>query len=279
MRTEGRFRIVRCNQCDLIYVDSRDITFDPEELYGAEYFSSDWKSFCGYRNYVADRWLHLRNAHAILTVVERALGRPRGRLLDVGCAFGFFLEAARARGWAPLGLDVSVEAVKYGQKELGLSVLLGEIDEGVFESESFDVVSMVGTIEHLPDPMSAVRAAARVLKPGGLLVISTIDVEGVLGYFNWKPPEHLFYFSFRTLAYLLGKAALSVESKRTHWSYYRCSDLITRLWAYWKLPMPAACGLVCESLRLDRVVLKVPTNEILVLARKSGPRLVMSGQC
>jgi SAM-dependent methyltransferase len=239
-----------------------------EKFYGASYFSGEENTVFGYRDYRADRQLHLRNSHALLAVIERSFKGSGHRLLELGCAYGFLLEAARSRGWAPCGVDISAEAIWYAREELGLTVYQGEIDNCGFVPESFDAVCMIGTIEHMTDPVKALRSTARLLKMDGLLLITTIDVEGVFGYFSWKPPEHLFYFSSRSLFHLLGKAGFSIQLKRTYWKYYCISDLAIRLWGFWGLPGARRYARALERFKMDRLWVKIPTNEILVLARR-----------
>lgn len=265
--TKNDFRIIRCGTCGIFYVDGCTELAGFEKFYGNAYFSGRGNAVCGYRDYVGERPLHLRNAEALLSFVERRLKGSGRRLLDVGCAHGFLLDAARARGWEVCGVDISEEAVRYARQQLGLSVFLGRVDQCDLPLESFDVICMIGTVEHLADPMKALRSVARLLKREGLLLIATLDVEGRLGYFSWKPPEHLFYFSARSLSRLLGAAGFTVELRRTYWKYFSAADLATRLWGYLSLPRPARVAGVFEGLGLGRAWVKIPTNEMLVLAR------------
>src|SRR5207245_2286489 len=170
-----------------------------DTFYSGTYYQGEDNAFYGYRDYTADRSIHLKNSQVLLSVIERAATGSGCVLLDVGCAHGFFLRAAQARGWLPHGVDMSAEAVEYARRDLGLAVTRGNIDDCRLPPLSVDVVTLIGTIEHLTDPMRTLRSAARLLRSGGLLAITTPDIEGRLGYFSWKPPEHLFYFSARTL--------------------------------------------------------------------------------
>lgn len=265
----GEFRIVRCGRCGLIYVDGAHELAWLEKFYGPAYFRSDGDTVCGYRDYLWDRPLHLTNAGTLLETIEGATRGPGRRLLDIGCAYGFLLEAAGARGWSASGVEIAAEASQFARDRLGLDVYAGNLEDAPFEPETFDVVCMIGTIEHMTDPMQSVRVASRLLKKGGLLVVTTIDVEGRLGYFSWKPPEHLFYFSFRTLSNLLQKAGFSVEFRRTYWVSYRLSDVAFRLLTYWGLASTMRVVRMLEALNLHRVPMRIPTNEILVISRKA----------
>ncbi len=265
----GGFDIVKCSRCHLVYVDNCTAIEGLDAFYTAPYFHAEGDLTRGYRDYMADRDLHLWNANAILDLIDRYAHVPGRRLLDVGCAHGFFLEAARKRAWAGRGVDIAANAVAYAREKLGLDVHLGEIEQLKLESESVDLVTMIGTIEHFRDPLRTVRAAVDALVPGGVLVVTTIDVEGALGYFSWKPPEHLHYFSFKTLARLIEEAGMQIMWKRTHWCYYRFGDLLSRLWAYWGFSQSVRWVRWLERLRLERLSVKIPTNEIVVFARKA----------
>jgi 2-polyprenyl-3-methyl-5-hydroxy-6-metoxy-1,4-benzoquinol methylase len=238
------------------------------KFYGSPYFLNRDDDVRGYWDYVGDRKLHVRNAFSLLRVIERVCDGAERRLLDVGCAHGFFLDTARRRGWTVAGVDISPEAVDFARERLRLDVYQGTLEEASLKPESFDVVCMNGSIEHLRDPMSAVRTAVRLLRDSGLMVVTTIAIEGLLGFYSWKPPEHLFYFSFRTLSRLLEEAGLSVESKATSWAHFRVADVVARLWTYWGLPHQGRIVKALEATGMHRGWVKIPTNEIRVIARK-----------
>lgn len=262
------FRIVRCQRCGLIFVHGWQTLGGLDELYSPAYFRHDGASSVGYGDYLGHRALHLRNARALLTLLEREIPGPSRRIVDIGCAHGFFLAAARDRGWTGYGVDISAEAVRYARETLGLAVLRGEVEQAGFEPGSFDAVALLGTIEHLPDPLRTLRAAARLLRPEGHLLITTLDVEGALRHYEWKPPEHLYYFSFRTLAALVRAAGLDVQWRRWYWAWYSVSDLAARLWRYGRLPGAAGVARALDRAGVGRLAVRIPTNEMLVLARK-----------
>ena len=262
------FRIVRCGRCNLVFVDGARDLENLDTFYSGTYYQGEDNAVYGYRDYTADRSIHLKNSQVLLSVIERAATGSGRVLLDVGCAHGFFLRAAQARGWVPHGVDISAEAVEYARRDLGLAVIRGNIDDCRLPPLSVDVVTLIGTIEHLTDPMRTLRSAARLLRSGGLLAITTPDIEGRLGYFSWKPPEHLFYFSARTLARLLDETGFVVELRRIEWKYYGLADLGQRLWGYWGLPNPNRWARALESVGLARLSVKIPTNEMLVIARR-----------
>jgi 2-polyprenyl-3-methyl-5-hydroxy-6-metoxy-1,4-benzoquinol methylase len=126
---------------------------------------------------------------------------PPGRLLDVGCAEGFFLEAAKAGGWECYGVELSSFAAEVASKAGVGEVFCGTLRDAKYPDDHFDVVTMFDVIEHLHDPRAELEEVRRILKPGGLYYLLTPDAKSpaarLMGkrWFEIKPPEHLFYFS------------------------------------------------------------------------------------
>ncbi len=153
---------------------------DLDRLYDEDYFSGRSSGYGsgGYRQDHPD-W------DAWLDVIQRI--QPRGRLVDLGCAFGFLVEKSRSRGYRATGLDVSRHALL---QEPSLRPFLARADlhhhpraEG-----AADVVALFDVLEHLNDPLLALREASRILSPEGLLVGATPDPV----FFNRPEPTHIF---------------------------------------------------------------------------------------
>lgn len=135
-------------------------------------------------------------------------GLRRGRLLDVGCGAGYFLDAARAAGWQASGVEVSPVAAQVGRERLGLEIYQGTLTDAQFAAGHFDVVTMFEVLEHLRDPASTLAEAWRILRPGGVLAIQVPN--DLRAYRNlvfssanrwWViPPLHLHYFTAAALA-------------------------------------------------------------------------------
>jgi len=111
------------------------------------------------------------------TLLERTLKREPGnsrRMLEAGCGIGTFLADARDAGWAMSGLEINAEFPEFCRKELGIEdVKVGLISDPPFAEASFDAVAMLDVLEHMYDPVMAVRQCARLLKPGGVLVVKS----------------------------------------------------------------------------------------------------------
>jgi 2-polyprenyl-3-methyl-5-hydroxy-6-metoxy-1,4-benzoquinol methylase len=200
--------VARCLSCALVYVDADLDRAALEALYDRDYYEGDV-----FADYFGEREARIASGHHRVRSIARL--NPTGRLLDVGCAAGFFLVAASER-YEVTGVEVSAFAARYAREEFGLRVFTGELVDAPLQEGEFDVVTMWDVIEHLPDPRAALAQAARVMRPGGLLVLTTGDAEGRLARRNleqWNlmtPPAHLTFFSPRTLEQLLNASGFEV---------------------------------------------------------------------
>lgn len=198
--------IFQCAVCALVYADPRSPAADD--------YSEDYYRDGVYADYLADRDAIQRNAPRVLEELESMVkGR---RLLDVGCATGFFLEAARARGWEVRGLETSEYASDYARRELGLEVETASIVSPPEGLPLFDVVTLWDTIEHLDRPDIALANIRRLLAPDGVLVFSTGDYASLLRRLagkKWRlfaDPTHNFFFDEKTLRLMLTRAGFEV---------------------------------------------------------------------
>jgi SAM-dependent methyltransferase len=147
---------------------------EPELLanFGAGYFEGA-EVPGGYDSYAADELLHRRNARRRLARIAKSRrGLAPGALLDIGCAYGYLLDEARAQGWSVVGVEPAPAAAQRA-RSLGLPVF-PDADAALAERpDGFDVVSICQVLSHVADPVSAVASAAKCLKPGGILFIET----------------------------------------------------------------------------------------------------------
>ena len=102
----------------------------------------------------------------------RGVGQP-GKLLDVGCGYGFFLKLAQDAGWEAIGVDVDPQAVTYAKNRLQVNALEGDLRELHFPAGSFDLVTAWNALDFVPDPLDLLKEVHRVLKPGGSIFIRT----------------------------------------------------------------------------------------------------------
>lgn len=165
-------------------------------------------------------------------VYRRVLSRladiqARGRLLDVGCSYGAFLELAAEEGWEPLGVELSSKGCEYAQRQRGLEVFHGTLEAAHLPAGSVQAITLWDVIEHLARPLETLREAHRTLEPGGTLILFTINQRSLInrvGDFlyrasagRWTKPlillydiHHNYFFDPRTIGTLLERAGFEL---------------------------------------------------------------------
>ena len=150
------------------------------------------------------------------------------RLLEIGAGGGGFVKVAAARGWETHATETSPSGLE-ALRAAGVTVFEGELPRLGLSASSYDLVVALEVLEHLPDPLAYLQEAHRVLKPGGVLVLTTPNYDGLsrrwLGL-RWRvvSPEHVGYFTGRTLARALSRAAyrqVRVRSRSLNVSTWR----------------------------------------------------------
>ena len=155
-----------------------------------------------YRDYVEARPMKIRHFEDRLADVGARL-KP-GRLLDVGCSCGYFMEVAASRGFDVQGVEFTRGAIAAASADMRPRIFQGVL-ESMPDNGLFDVVSAFDLIEHVPDPRRFLKRCSGLLKAGGTLIISTPDTGHVLRYVmqsRWpmlQPMQHLFLFSRQAL--------------------------------------------------------------------------------
>ena len=145
----------------------------------------------------------------------------RGRLLDVGCGNGIFLATMKELGWEVAGVEPDRQAARVAREQFGLNVHVGTLEEAGFADGTFDAITMSHVVEHLADPISALRECWRVLRKGGRLVVTTPNIESLghrlygKAWIGLDPPRHLFLFSPPTLRTCIERSGLQVLELRT----------------------------------------------------------------
>jgi SAM-dependent methyltransferase len=234
--TKDGLKILRCPSCGLLF---RADLPSPEELlglYDRAYFRAEDRSQGGqgYADYVGEADLHRLNARSRLSLLEAFT--PPGGLLDVGCAAGFFLDEARRRGWQVSGVELSAEMVDWASGRLGLdSVIQGSFTGHPWDEGTFDCVTMWDYIEHTIDPLSELQLARTVLRPGGLLALSTGDAGSLVARLTGRrwhlltPRHHNYFFTRSSLLRGLERAGFSVLAVRHPGARYSVRYLAHKL--------------------------------------------------
>ena len=208
------FAIVDCRACGLTFVNPQPCEADLGKFYAEVFHTPEWYG----------RFPHLKQfdyfgsaagesaGHRSYVELVRRLVFP-GSWLDVGCGHGALAQCASEAGYDAFGVDPSPLAVDAARQRLGRErVFLGSLPDVRFATNRFSVVSLIGTIEHLSQPLANLREIYRILAPGGLLLVQTPNM-GSLQYRRlgaaWEqftPPGHLLFFTPRTLRRILRTA-------------------------------------------------------------------------
>ncbi len=224
-------QLFRCEGCGIVCRDFSES--DPAALYKDEYFCSDDDEF-GYQDYLSMASSIRLNARKRLDRMA-ARGTSSGRLFEVGCAHGLFLDEARQRGFEVGGVEPAESAARYARETLGLDVQMGTDSQVRLEPCATDCLAMWDVIEHVAHPRELLARCHTWLKPGGLLVLSTGDVSALCSkisgerwhLFNF--PEHLFFFTPRGLERILQTLGFKQVVVRYPWSRYTMSYLVERM--------------------------------------------------
>jgi predicted TPR repeat methyltransferase len=230
--------LLRCSACGHTWADL-DLTDEQLfSLYGKDYFFGD-----EYSDYLADRKVSEKNFALRFDVLRRFLRPEHRRLFEIGSAYGFFLDSVRNRFDVVQGIDVTPDGVRYAREDLHLDVARGDFLEYDLPQTPFDVVCLWDTIEHLRRPDLYVAKAGEHLPSGGLIAITTGDIESVNARMKgakWRlihPPTHVHYFSRRSLSALLSRSGFDVVYNK-YCGFYRSLDFIVHNMVALRYGMP-----------------------------------------
>jgi SAM-dependent methyltransferase len=195
----------RCAACDLLFLWPQPTAGDLHDHY-QEYLPLTPQEVAAWGFEMAPV---IESSAAFL---DQQFERP-GRLLDIGCGYGFFLEAMAGRGWQVEGLELSRPAAEIARAK-GLGAIHSCAVEEMADLGPFDVVTMFYVIEHVADPLQTLRKIAALLKPGGVLVLRYPNTSPLLRFSGrlarslglMQAPSHLFDYAGDSMALLLTKA-------------------------------------------------------------------------
>jgi len=143
---------------------------------------------------------------------------PKGRILDVGCSAGIFLDVMS--GWERHGIEFPSAVANHARRTYGDNIHLGSLEDYPLKEGYFDCVTLFDVLDHMPDPISALEKCNRLLRPGGLLVVKVHDISCLYARLSGKtfyaiiPPYHLFYYNRQTLSALTMKTGFKLVEAR-----------------------------------------------------------------
>jgi SAM-dependent methyltransferase len=254
------YRMVKCKTCGLVRSDPVADAATLGELYRLSTFD--------YGAEVAS----LRRTYGHYLERLDAFGARKGTLLEIGCGNGFFLEEARARGYADVrGVEPGSSVVLQAAPGIRERIVCDMMRPGLFEPGTFDVVCLFQVFDHISDPAALLDECARVLKSGGHILILNHNIESFTArLLGERSPiidiEHTYLYSPVTLSSLIAKAGLVVRHTGSVFNHYPL-QYITRL-----VPLPAPLKrLLLWLLKrsgLGRIPLSVPLGNLFLVGQK-----------
>ena len=266
----NRYQILlECLNCGHIF-SNRKLSYDEiKSLYDIDYFKGN-----EYLDYEKDKNIILKNFKLRIATLLKHIKKPLNKsLLEIGCAFGFFIEVSQNHFNKIVGIDISSSAINYAKQNYKNTFLQGNFINHQFNNETFDVICMWDTIEHLNEPDKYIKKANNLLNRGGILALSTPDIGSIVAKFrkeNWRmihPPTHLHYFSSKTMCRLLENNNFKIIYKKKC-GFYRNIGSMAYIIFVLRLNIPLLYKLL-KFLKISNMNLYLNLNDIMyIIAQK-----------
>jgi len=217
------YDIVACEQCSLVFV--RQLISD-EDL-TAHYAQVEDPSYDEDNSACLD-YYH----HALRKLIQQNYPVP-GRLLDIGCSGGFFLDTMR--DWECYGNEISAINAEVAKKKHGDRIFNGPFEDYPMQKEYFDVITLQDVFDHMRDPVAILQKCHAMLKPCGLIVIKVHNISCLFAKVSGKkfyavvPPSHLFYYDEETLRRMLERTGFRMTESRFIAHLLRIHTILLRL--------------------------------------------------
>jgi SAM-dependent methyltransferase len=256
-------QVVRCRRCSMHYVNPRPAA----ELIMDSYAAAEDATF------VAQNPGRIRSFRKILAGVLKRYGRKDAsglKFLDIGCAGGASLVAAKSLGFDPVGVEPSRWMADYGRRTYGVRIHEGILEPGMFPPGTFDFITLWDVLEHVPDPGALLRLIRELLRPEGVFVLSYPDFRSIMGRLlgdRWPfwLRVHLLYYDRKTIARQLSACGFVVDRIDPYWMTLELGYVIERARPY--LPPVGALGRVARALGLSQIPFSYNAGQTVVVAR------------
>lgn len=227
--TINDFTLVRCRACELMFVKEKCSQRELDYYYWAgENITAD--DDCVYLNQTNVENLKYYYKKLRSLILKRV---PTGKILDIGCNTGFFLDVMG--GFERHGIDRSPSHGKIAKEKYGENIFIGTFEDYAAPDFLFDCITLQDVLDHTVDPLEVLKKCNRLLKPNGLLIIKIHDISSMCArlmggkFYAFIPPIHLFYFSRPAIALALKKASFEVESYKHLWHVMFLGTVFYRL--------------------------------------------------
>jgi 2-polyprenyl-3-methyl-5-hydroxy-6-metoxy-1,4-benzoquinol methylase len=262
------FNVVRCRACSMTFINPRICNEHIFDVYRHEYFHRYQDGYNGYES-IADLRIQTfeRWYKDIIPYCTK-----KGVALDIGCAAGYFLDILQDNRWETEGIELDRRMYKLLiQKGYAIS---NDPLEYFTSSHQYDLITMFDVIEHLPELQKDFAKISSLLSPEGILALSTPNIDSFQHrllrsrWFQFKPVEHLYYFSFATLKRLAQDNGLCVEVVKKSGQYSNIPFIMDRLEHYGFHNLARLLSFFVNLFGLKKLNWYADTGSIFVVFRK-----------
>lgn len=263
----------KCKNCGIVFHNK--IPVDLNGIYNSELYyvkeRQPTEEHFGYNDYIYYR--PYLEEHFENIIIELEKYSKKGRLLDIGCALGFFINVAKRRGYEVTGIDISKFAVEYAKSNYNLNVFCGELKDFNFEPDYFDVVVLNDFLEHIINPQVLIKEVYRILKKRGVIVINTPNINSISFQFfrrSWwyiKLAEHLFIYNYKSIKYLLNCSGFEIVKFKRGTKIIDL-NLISGWLGYYNKFLQKTFEKLINVMKIGKFKFKIKAGEILVYAKK-----------
>jgi SAM-dependent methyltransferase len=227
------YNIYQCEICKLARLENPPAV---EEL--ANYYPEDYISFS---KSIDDEKNIIRKLDRNFGIKKRAnrviqVTNEKGKILDIGCATGLFLNEMKKNGWEIYGIEPSTYAANYARDTYNINVNNSTLDQNTFPDSFFDVITMWDVLEHVPDPIVALTEIWRLLKPEGYFIASMPNTNAwekrIFGKYwaGWDIPRHTFIFNDNNIKLLLQNTGFKIENISSFTGRHGVLALCIKFW-------------------------------------------------
>jgi SAM-dependent methyltransferase len=234
---ENEFNVVRCQGCELLYINPRPSQEEMGRFYPETY---SWKETLEADSFLT-KWVrklertyryHLLQDE--VSKVARFTRRGSGKVLDVGCGTGDRLDVFRKRGFETYGVETS-DSADYAKEHLKLNVIKGDLFSAKFPDAFFDMVTLYNVLEHTHNPNEVIKEIRRILKKDGFLIIQVPNKDSSqyeIFKKRWAAfdvPRDLYYFGVETLKSFLRKSGFKITKVDHFMNWWHPPTLVISL--------------------------------------------------
>ncbi len=257
---KGVYKIFQCKSCKFATLSPYPSIREAKSIYQETYFEDKKTS-----DFLADSQQKFNFIRYLLPV--------SARVLDFGCGMGEFVGICRKQGLKVEGYDISKYSSRFVAKKYKVPTLSGELTKNLYKLKSFDAICAFDVIEHMPNFKTAMKFFKGWLKPGGILVLTTPDIESwdskLLGSFWYgfrKIPEHINYFSPKSFKILSKECGFEIKQIK-QWGFARSINFILnktfKNYRFFYLIIK----LLVKNLKFNHKIIFVPAVDMLVVAK------------